>query len=516
MNLALSTSNIYSSILKKILILLYNDNLDMHENHVLLDESFLVFKTFCSLTLICSWKDKTSEQLKSADNRLLFILVMLLLLCYITISCDSTLNSYNPDDTTGVELELYGHQCSNSILNISLEAENRNIPLRKITKLTFWGSFCAYYINGQYYSSCRISDFPSNVIEIKITKNIQCIDKFKFYSLANLERVVFQEGISIKCIPDNFLENCSAIRNITIPNSVTTISSQAFVHCDNLNCIIFEEGSCLQTIPHGGFANMVGLTEIRITSLKELGQRSFFNCKKLTTIKFGVSVSISEISISCFQKCKSLISIELPMTVNYIGSYAFANCSSMKSFNFSKNIVYIGFAAFSSCFHLKSPIFDEGGSRIEIGERSFENCPLLVEICLPSHVDIHISSFFLCDSLRIVRYCGKDRFVGNVFDGCPLVTTILVRKNYEYPTIFKLPPSRVLDEKCEIDHSIKLEQTRLSPIEQINQKLQIIQALLISVIIVGTLMLISIFYLLFSYINRNQNATSIPLRTKTE
>lgn len=96
--------------------------------------------------------------------------------------------------------------------------------------------------------------------------------------------------------------NCTALTNVTIPNSVTTIGSYAFEDCQKLTSII---------IPNG-------VTWIR--------GATFNGCTSLTSVV--IPESVIGLDFNAFSSCSSLTTIDLPKNLTNMGSYAFCNCSS--------------------------------------------------------------------------------------------------------------------------------------------------------------------------------------------
>ena len=122
--------------------------------------------------------------------------------------------------------------------------------------------------------------------------------------------------------------NCSGLKSITIPNSVTSIGNYAFDGCTGLASI---------TIPN---------------SVTSIGQYAFRDCSGLTSIT--IPNSVTSIGNNTFQFCTGLTSIEIPNSVTSIGYYAFGGCTGLTSVVIPNSVTSIGNYAFFNCDGLKS------------------------------------------------------------------------------------------------------------------------------------------------------------------
>lgn len=109
-------------------------------------------------------------------------------------------------------------------------------------------------------------------------------------------------GKPVTRIKDKAFEDCTRIRGIIIPDSVTSIGEFAFSESSLTNI----------TIPD---------------SVTSINAGVFSQCKSLTSIT--IPDSVTYIGGSAFSNCSSLTSITIPDTVDFIDKYAFYNCSSL-------------------------------------------------------------------------------------------------------------------------------------------------------------------------------------------
>ncbi|MCL2027536.1 MAG: leucine-rich repeat domain-containing protein [Bacteroidales bacterium] len=97
----------------------------------------------------------------------------------------------------------------------------------------------------------------------------------------------------------------TALKNLTIGNSVTTIGDRAFYDCTSLTSV---------NIPN---------------SVTEIGSYAFWGCTGLTSVTIGNGVA--EIGYAAFAYCTDLTSITIPNSVTTIGDFAFYDCTELTS-----------------------------------------------------------------------------------------------------------------------------------------------------------------------------------------
>ena len=167
-----------------------------------------------------------------------------------------------------------------------------------------------------------------------------------------------KEGtISITHKAFNYFENCTGLKSITIPESVTYIGDYAFGNCTGLTTVNFYAKNCsimgsddypvfsgctnlttlnigenVENIPRYAFTNCTGLTSVTIpNSVTSIGGCAFYGCSGLTSIT--IPNSVTSIPNHAFYGCTSLSEIAIPNSVTSIGDFAFAGCDRIKTVN---------------------------------------------------------------------------------------------------------------------------------------------------------------------------------------
>lgn len=177
---------------------------------------------------------------------------------------------------------------------------------------------------------------------------------------------------SLNSIADNAFENCTALRVITLPESVKSFGKGAFAGCSNLEKIHLPEG--MQKIEEYTFSGCgikhltipESVTEIKQhafsrSSLEELvipknveilGQDAFLSCENLKQVDMSES-KIATIYGCTFYECRELKSVKMPTSLRTVKSESFLR-SGIEELNFPEGTDTIEANAFWECGNIKT------------------------------------------------------------------------------------------------------------------------------------------------------------------
>lgn len=230
------------------------------------------------------------------------------------------------------------------------------------------------------------------------------------------EDKVLENGTYIKRgiteIPERAFYNCSNLKTIKIPSTVTKIGKSAF--------------------------HLSGLEEITIPSnVETLEDMSFCLCKNLKKIKFedyvdeeGNKVGIKDVRWNVFGGCDNVEEIELPSTIT--GMYGLGELSQPL-----KKIKIIIKSLDSGIFTLDSDKYDiEIKSGVEkIDSKTFKGSKKIEKIIIPSSVKtIDNEAFKGCEKLKEIvmvegQESGLENIGDNAFEGCSVLENIPITQN---------------------------------------------------------------------------------------
>lgn len=140
--------------------------------------------------------------------------------------------------------------------------------------------------------------------------------------------------------------------------------------------------------------------EIEGLRVVSIGNGTFRDCKRLTTVK--ISNSVTSIGDYAFSGCSYLKNIDIPNSVNKLGEYAFDFCSRLTTVTIGDGVDAIGDSAFSHCACLENVKMGNGVK--SIGGRAFVDCFNLTVMTLPKGVERLGHSFIAnCKNLSILN-----------------------------------------------------------------------------------------------------------------
>ena len=292
---------------------------------------------------------------------------------------------------------------------------------------------------------------------------------------STLKSVYVTGGTSIRA---NAFRECSYIKTVSLPSSITKIDSYAFYRCD-LTTIELPEN--LERIENWAFSECNGLTDVTIPdSVTSIGDSAFNWCKGLTSVRIGKG--LTSIGTAAFSLCDKLTGVYItdlsawcniafeggsanplcyahniyldnihitdlviPDDVKSIGNYAFYYCSKLTSVTIPDSVTSIGDSAFAGCSGLTSVTVPDNVMRI--GDSAFRNCSRLTSITVPfvgekadgsgvTHFGYMFgrsyNSYDIPKSLKEVIISGNNiNIADDAFYGCDGLTNITIGDGVE-------------------------------------------------------------------------------------
>ncbi len=227
---------------------------------------------------------------------------------------------------------------------------------------------CGYVIDGEHnwiddnHSQCTICEFSIFEATVYSSTNDDqqyCSVRLNPYlpydvNLENYADLVIPSRIlvngeyhKVTTIDSIAFENCSWIRSVTIPNTITSVGWGAFQYCQNLTTVnwcenvkeidgyTFRGCSSLETINRTSKVETIGYSAFANTSLDELSAENWAGLKSIGGSAFSeaklasitLSSSVSSVGIEAFSSCENLKTVTL-LNKDITGLYhAFVGCN---------------------------------------------------------------------------------------------------------------------------------------------------------------------------------------------
>ena len=261
--------------------------------------------------------------------------------------------------------------------------------------------------------------------------NLSVLPTEAFSECTNIKSLILPNTLT--AIRTQAFWNTSLV-SISIPASVETIDASAFKGCSSLATVTFEKGSKLKTIEGshhfydddnnyycGTFSDCRALTSIEIpASVETIEDSAFKGCSKLATVTFEKGSRLKRIEGTYYSNGDNLHSYG-----------AFSDCSALTSIEIPASVETIEWGAFYRCTALQSVTFEKGSQLKTIN--GFLDCTSLTTIEIPASVEtIKYSAFKGCTSLKTVTFeKGTQLKTFDGFAGCTSLTTIEIPASVE-------------------------------------------------------------------------------------
>ena len=182
----------------------------------------------------------------------------------------------------------------------------------------------------------------------------------------------------------------------------------------------YYNGIPIKAIGSSAFSSCSSIVTIQIPStVNTIGSSAFSGCGSLKNV--NIPNGVTKINSSTFASCKSLTSLILPDSVTYIGDDAFEWCTTLSTIKLPPTLTYLGDSAFSWCYALKSINIPTGVKSLGFGV--FYSCTGLTSVTIPDTVtEISGYVFNQCSSLTKIIIPSSVTKMGDAFPGCSKLT----------------------------------------------------------------------------------------------
>ena len=207
------------------------------------------------------------------------------------------------------------------------------------------------------------------------------------YSKTSIPWYAYKDSIThveihsgVTTIGTSAFEELSALKTVTIPDTVTAIGDNAFCWAESLTAV---------DIPG---------------SVRTIGENAFWCCLDLAEVTFHEGLQV--IAPEAFTFCRLITELDLPDSLQSIGYWAFGDCTDLNRVNIPAGMTVLEDSVFSGCQSLKTVTLED--SLTAIGNSSFAYCFALENVTIPGSVQtIGDTAFYLCSVLNAVTFTGN-------------------------------------------------------------------------------------------------------------
>lgn len=219
-------------------------------------------------------------------------------------------------------------------------------------------------------------------------------------------------------IPDRSVySNCKELRGVIISPHETRIADNAFNQCTNLKEIIFLKNSSVKSIGQKAFYGCISLKTIELPiTVSFIGEKAFGYCDKVH-LKVSPPLFHKRVKYCFYHDIKSIEMLDYP---SYVPKGAFRRCNLLSKIILPSSLTIIKGFAFKECLFLKSITLPEKVGII--GKCAFEICYNLEKVILVNPSSLKIignHAFRGCTILKEINYLPSVTMGIGVFDFCP-------------------------------------------------------------------------------------------------
>ena len=267
-------------------------------------------------------------------------------------------------------------------------------------------------LDGDVFSNCT----KINNIKVPMALLDYFIEK-SFSTLANVELTTGE------AIDDYLFADCTSLKNIILPATVTEIGAGAFSGCNQLTGVAVAEDSALAVIGHNAFSGCSKFKGISVVgetitgfvvpaTVSFIGDYAFEGCA-ITALDFAEDGVLARIGYKVFADCTSLTTVTIPSYIDTVDFDAFNGCSQLSTVKIPAELVRalanaktqngtsaiktleITSGALVDCYYIREMSNLESliiGATVEyVDNRAFEGCSKLNNITVSDENATYVS-----------------------------------------------------------------------------------------------------------------------------
>lgn len=250
----------------------------------------------------------------------------------------------------------------------------------------------------------------SNMTEIDLPEGVEEIGEYAFDNSRKLRQITLPS--TLKKIGDDVFYYCEALQSIDLPSGLTELGNYVFYGCKQLSgTVVIPEA--IKSL-YGTFSHCESLEKVIMPEGLEEIRGAFYYCKSLT--EADIPSTVRTIGYEAFEG-SAITSAHIPEGITEIGDEAFYRCASLVDLTLPSTLEIIVSDAFAKCTSLREVSFPDGLT--SIGSYAFSECTSLEEVILPDSVTtLDDYAFSSCTGLVKANTGNGLTEMGNAFQSC--------------------------------------------------------------------------------------------------
>ena len=234
----------------------------------------------------------------------------------------------------------------------------------------------------------------TNLKSISIPESVTTINSYAFQNCTNLTDIAIPKNVSY--IGNGVFHSCTNISNIVIPSKITTINPYTFYKCTGLTSVEIPE--TVSTIGNYAFYQCSNMVAKVPNGLRNVGQSAFWNCAKLTGTSTFTLDSIGSHAFGCYDSYSTnVMNVTFSSGITTIPSTCFQNCRGLNSIIIPSTVTTINEYAFTQCYNLTNATIPD--TVTTINHHAFYKCSNMVAKVPNGLRNVGQSAFWNCAKL---------------------------------------------------------------------------------------------------------------------
>ena len=180
--------------------------------------------------------------------------------------------------------------------------------------------------------------FGTKITSVTLPDNITVIGE---YALASTKLTSITLPASVTTIERGAFAS-STLTSVVLPATVNSIGTGLFKDCSALKSVVL---SSLTVIPASTFANCPSLSNVSAPNVTSIGASAFAGCSALSAFSFNPAIkSIGDKAF--YQSGLKVLDLNAMTSLTEVGNYAFANCKSLTSAILPQQLTNLGAGLF--------------------------------------------------------------------------------------------------------------------------------------------------------------------------